>query len=135
MIVKRGDDCPHTGRERDSRECAECVYAESFDDDGVNCLYGEESEENIIARRQREDRAYIRAHTEPIKRWTMIADEVAAALEKHLEWLNGEEGGERADLFGAALDADYAAMKAMVWTTEFIFDAVFPSGINEYRSH
>ena len=67
MIVKRGDDCPHTGRERDSRECAECVYAESFDDDGVNCLYGEESEENIIARRQREDRAYIQAHTEPIK--------------------------------------------------------------------
>ena len=66
MIVKRGDDCPHTGRERDSRECAECVYAERYNGDDVDCRAGE-PEENIIARRQREDRAYIQAHTEPIK--------------------------------------------------------------------
>ena len=33
----------------------------------------------------------------------MIADDIREILDKHLKWLNNEDGGERADLRGADL--------------------------------
>jgi hypothetical protein len=67
MFRKFNEDCPRTGERIRSYFCDVCIFAERFEGDGVVCLFGEETEDSIIERHAREDRAHIAAHIERIR--------------------------------------------------------------------